>query len=151
MLDKSRKRKIIRCGPINYLQFDYCVPANTKTTLHYSDVIMTAIASQVSSLTIVYSIAYSDTDQRKHQSSVSLASVRAIHRWPVNSPHKRPVKRKMFQFDNVIMWNSVASSKHHHTVHTICFISLTNRTIYKPVEHFISLCEWLVKQFIGHI
>ena len=41
---------------------------------------------------------------RKHQSSASLALVRGIHRWPVNSPHKWPVTRKMFPFDDVIMW-----------------------------------------------
>ena len=54
-------------------------------------------------LTIVYSTVYSDADQRKHQSSVSLAFVRGIHRGSVNSPHKWPVKRKMFPFDDVIM------------------------------------------------
>ena len=42
-------------------------------------------------------------DQRKHQSSASLAFVRGIHRGPVNSPHKWPVTRKMFPFDDVIM------------------------------------------------
>ena len=47
---------------------------------------------------------YSDADQRKHQSSASLAFVRGNHRGPVNSPHKWPVKRKMFPFDDVIMW-----------------------------------------------
>ena len=46
---------------------------------------------------------YSGTDQRKHQSSASLAFVRGIHRRPVNSPHKWPVTRKMFPFDDVIM------------------------------------------------
>ena len=46
---------------------------------------------------------YSAADQRKHQSSASLAFVRGIHRWPVNSPHKWPVTRKMFPFDDVIM------------------------------------------------
>ena len=45
---------------------------------------------------------YSCADQRKHQSSASLAFVRGIHRWPVNSPHKWPVTRKMFPFDDVI-------------------------------------------------
>ena len=44
-----------------------------------------------------------DTDQRKHQSSASLAFVWGIHRGPVNSPHKWPVTRKMFPFDDVIM------------------------------------------------
>ena len=64
---------------------------------------MGAIASQITSLAIVYSTVYSDADQRKHQSSASLAFVWGIHRGPVNSPHKWPVTRKMFQFDDVIM------------------------------------------------
>ena len=75
---------------------------------HYNDVIMAAIASQITSLTIAYSTVYSDVDERKHQSSASLAFVWGIHRWPVNSPHKWPVTRKMFPFDDVIMscnWN----------------------------------------------
>ena len=46
--------------------------------LHYGDVKMGTIAPQITSLTIVYSIVYSD--QRKHQSSASLAFVRGIHR-----------------------------------------------------------------------
>ena len=54
-------------------------------------------------LTIVYSTVYSGADQRKHQSSASLAFVRGIHRSPVNSPRKRRVTRKMFPFDDVIM------------------------------------------------
>ena len=70
---------------------------------HNSDVIAGAMASQITSLTIVYSNVYSDVDERKHQSSASLAFVRGIHRWPVNSPYKVPVTRKMFPFDDVIM------------------------------------------------
>ena len=69
----------------------------------YSDVIMVAMASQITSLTIVYSTVNSDADQRKHQNSASLAFVQGIHRGPVNSPHKGPVTRKMFPFDDVIM------------------------------------------------
>ena len=64
---------------------------------------MSLMASQITSLTIVYSTSYSGVDQRKHQSSASLAFVLGIHRGPVNSPHKRPVTRKMFPFDDVIM------------------------------------------------
>ena len=71
--------------------------------LHYKDVIMGAIASQITSLAIVYSIVYSDADQRKHQSSAPLAFVWWIHRGPVNSPHKWPVTRKMFPFDDGIV------------------------------------------------
>ena len=69
--------------------------------IHYGDVIMGAIASQITSLTIVYSTVYSDADQRKHQSSASLAFVQGMG--PVNSPQKCPVTRKMFPFDDVIM------------------------------------------------
>ena len=65
---------------------------------------MSAIASQITSLTSVYSTVYSAADQRKHESSASLAFVRGIHRRPVNSPHKWPVTRKMFPFDDVIMF-----------------------------------------------
>ena len=71
---------------------------------HYNDAIMSAMASQITSLTIVYSTVYSGGAQRKHQSSASLAFVRGIHRWPVNSLHKWSVTRKMFPFDDVIMW-----------------------------------------------
>ena len=69
---------------------------------------MGAIASQITSLTIVYSTVYPDADQRKHQSSASLVFVWGIHRGPVNSPHKRPVTRKMFPFDDVIMMKVTA-------------------------------------------
>ena len=65
---------------------------------------MGTMASQIISLTIVYSTIYSGVDQRKHQSSASLAFVRGIHRWPMNSPHKEPVTRRNFPFDDVIMF-----------------------------------------------
>ena len=66
--------------------------------MHYDDVIMSAIASQYTSLTIVYSTVYSGADQSKHQSSASRAFVWGIHRGPVNSPHKCPVTRKLLPF-----------------------------------------------------
>ena len=77
--------------------------ALTMPKAHYGDVVMGTVASQITSLTIVYSTVYSGADQRKHQSSASLAFVPGIHRGPVNSPHKWPVTRKMFPFDDVIM------------------------------------------------
>ena len=64
---------------------------------------MGAVASQITSLTIVYSTVYSDADQRKHQSSASLAFVRGIHRGPMHSPHKWPVTQQMFPFDDVFI------------------------------------------------
>ena len=78
----------------------YCIffvsPAyHTTVLVHYDDVIMGTIASQITCISIVYSTVYSGVDQRKHQSFAS--------RGPVNSRHKWPVTRKMFPFDDVIM------------------------------------------------
>ena len=69
---------------------------------HYSNGLTSAMASQITGLLIVYSAVCSNADQRKHQSS-SLASLRGIHRWLGNSPHKRPETWKMLPFDDVIM------------------------------------------------
>ena len=79
---------------------------------HYNDVIMGAMASQITSLTFFYSTVYSGADQRKHQSSASLAFVRGIHRWPMNSPHKGPLSGKSFHLMTssciVIAWHKVS-------------------------------------------
>ena len=64
---------------------------------HYGDVIISTMASQITSVSIIYSTVCSNADHRKHQSSASLAFVRGIHRWP------GPVTRKMFPFGDVIM------------------------------------------------
>ena len=64
---------------------------------------MSTTASQITNLTIVYSTVHSDADQRKPQSSASLAFVRGIHRWSLISSHKGPITGKMFPCDDVIM------------------------------------------------
>ena len=53
---------------------------------------------------IVFSTICSGADVRKHQSPASLTFVSGIHRWPVNSPHKGPVTRKMFPFSEDVMF-----------------------------------------------
>ena len=76
------------CIPATSYREDYIskvVGPNLSSNLnimicHYNDVIMTTIASQITSLTVVSSIVYSGADQRKHQSSASLAFVRGTHR-----------------------------------------------------------------------
>ena len=65
-------------------------------SIHYNDVIMNAMASQITGVSIVCITVCSGADLRKHQSSASLAFVRGIHRWPLISPHKGPVTRKCF-------------------------------------------------------
>ena len=83
--------------------------------VHYYDVMMSAIAPQITRLTIVYSTVYWGADQGKRQSSASLAFVRGVRRWPVNSPHKGPVTRQMFPFDDVIM-TSWAPTVHSNAI-----------------------------------
>ena len=79
-----------------WLRLRICKPHRTIIEKrHYSDVMISAMASQITSLTIVFSTVNSGAYQRKYQSSVSLAFVRGIHRWPRNSPHKRTGKRKI--------------------------------------------------------
>ena len=103
---------------------------------HYNDVTMSTIyiASQITSLTIVYSSVYSSADQRKHQSSASLAFVRGIHRGPVNSPHKWPVTRK-----NVSIWwrhhvPSVLISRSHNKISIQLLIAFELSKLYRLVE-----------------
>ena len=97
--------------------------------VHYDDVTMSLMASQITSLMIAYSTVYSGADQRKHQSSASLAFVRGIHRGPVNSPHKWPVTQKMFPFDDVIMSFSPIRWHNCHFLH--------------PFYSFVPNCVWL--------
>ena len=93
----------VACEPLCDSAVNSIMSQFVDRNAHYNDVIMSTIASQITSLTIVYSTVYSGVDQRKHQSSTSLAFVWGIHRGPVNSPHKGPVTLKMFSFDDVIM------------------------------------------------
>ena len=100
---------------------------------HYNDVVMSVMVSQITGVSIVYSVVVSGADQRKHQSSASLAFVRAIHRWPVNSPHKRPVTRKMCPLDDVIMvlhqdkLQQLKRDKQSNSIHLYTYASLTDR------------------------
>ena len=114
-------------------------------TEHYNDVIMDAVASQITSLTIVYLTVYSGADQRKFQSSASLAFVRGIHRWPVNFPHKRPVTRKRFPFDDVIMNTFIRSTLQLCSRYLLClqmlyiyiYISMTTTSVDAVLTYFI--------------
>ena len=90
---------------------------------------MGTIASQITSLTSVYSTVYSGADQSKHQSSPSLAFVWGIHRGPVNSPHKWPVTRKMFPFDDVIMKMGVLAFSPFYFSY---WYKTWNTTMYEP-------------------
>ena len=92
--------------------YDWSIPGGM--TLNISDVAMGHMTSQITGISTVCSTMRSGAYQTKYQSSKSPFFVRGIHRWPVNSPHKGPVKRKIFPFDNVIM-TSWHSKTHTHT------------------------------------
>ena len=78
---------------------------------HYNDVIMSAMASQTTGVSIIYTAVCSGADQWKHQSSASLAFAWEIHRWPVNSRHKNTVTPKMVSFDDVIIFFAGAGTR----------------------------------------
>ena len=84
----------------------------SNATHHNIDVIMTTMASQITSLTVVYSTVYSDADQRKHQSSTSLAFVQGIHRDRWITRTKGQLRGKCFH----LMTSSclVIQPRHHH-------------------------------------
>ena len=94
---------------------------------------MGANASQITSVTIVYSTVYSGADQSKHQGYMSLAFVWGIHHWPVNSPHKWPVTRKMFPFDDVIMKTRIFMVFDHAV--SECRVVLHDKTV-NPYGHY---------------
>ena len=97
------------------------IPITNESTFrtildHYTDFTMSAMASQIIGVSIVCSAVCSGTDKRKHQSSASLAFVRGNHRSPVDYPHKEPVARKMFPFDDVIIKSNVMCPEWHSSV-----------------------------------
>ena len=110
-----------------------------RLPFHYGDVIMGAKASQITSLVIVYSAFYSGTDQRKHQSSASLAFVRGIHRGTVNSPHKWPVTRKMFPFDDVIMCSDIPCRWHLHILTSQICLPWYNPVLWRLITYWTTL------------
>ena len=116
---------------------------------------MGAIASQITSLMIVYSTVHSDADQRKHQSSASLAFVRRIHRGPVNSPHKWPITRKMFPFDDVMIKSLGPDTSLHQwtwasSVHVIFSCLFSAKPSFEPMIEICALVteknQWTLNQ-----
>ena len=106
---------------------------NICSQIHYHDVIMGVMASQTTSSTIVYSTVYSGAN---HQSSESLTFVRGIHRWHVKSPHKAPVTRKMFPFDDVIKRPLLCINSDMAELNT------TQKLIFY-CHHYASIDKWL--------
>ena len=110
---------------------------------------MSAMASQITCVSIVYFTVSSGADQRKHQGSASLAFVRGFHRSPVISPHKGPVKRKMFPFDDAII--CFLGGPWHDAAMTVALIS----SIPYPIRHKVLIScnratSSLERKYRGH-
>ena len=92
--DFARSKFRMSFGKISYI---------ATAPRHYSDIILGEMASQITSLTIIYSTVYSGADQRKHQSSASLAFVRVIHQCG-EIPAQMARNAEMLPFDDVVMF-----------------------------------------------
>ena len=120
--------------------------ASTGINEHYSDVIMSAMASQITSVSIVYSSVCSGADHRKHQSSASRVFVRGIHRWPVNSPHKGPVTRKVFP----LMTSSWAHRGHLTSTNWLFIDSEKGFASVRQRGHYLNQCSRITNWTLGN-
>ena len=94
----------------SYNQFSTWIFEILETRLHYSDVTMSAMASHITGVSMVCS-AVVQLQIKENIQAPPLAFLRRIHWSPVDSPHKGPVRRKTFPFDDVIMSYIVSSIK----------------------------------------
>ena len=121
---------------------------------------MGVISSQITNLAIVFSTVYSGAEENNHHSTASLAIVLGIHRWPVISPHKWPVTRKMFPFDDIIMENMSSPISQHHCLGVISNVYICTdhpgkATIIISIQpfchsHFVP-CPWIISTLLLRI
>ena len=139
---ESLNRKYMCLWCMQYVSQCHVHPAARIAGCHSNDVTMGTMVSQITNLTTVYLTVYSGIDERKHQSSASPAFGRGIHWWPVTSPHKGPLTRKMFPFDDVIMANQV--EKGDNLSYPI-FKKCSGPLLYINVVFMLTTCMyWLV-------
>ena len=126
-----------------------CSQSEWSVMAHYSDVTMSGMASQITGVSIVCSTVCFGVDQRKYQSSASLAFVRGIHRWSMDSTHKGQVKRKMFPFDNVIMWCNIFVLDLHTFLKHILIYNVTRLSFPVYFFHFFETCSTEIRSSIN--
>ena len=129
---------LVAFNTLPWMQFCYIIFA---LIAHYNDVIMTTIASQITSSPLFTQPFIRAQIKKKHHSSASLAFVRGIHRGPGTSPHKWPVTRKMFPFDDVIM----SFGKKRTLCDRIKLVIHISSNIYLPVVLCRTIYVFLVK------
>ena len=119
--------------------------AKYQGSSHYNDVIISAMASQVTSVLNAYSPICSDRDQRKLQSSAPLAFIRGIHQWPVDSSHKWPVTRKIFPFNDVIMITGLFGGVLSQMVNNAKSVSMSWRRCGWKINSTRIILIWMIK------
>ena len=125
--------RLLRC---QWSKLDEYGQIHCTTPLNMANTV-TAMASQITSLTIVYSSIYSGADQRKHQSSASLAFVWGIHRWPVNTPHKSQQRGKCFQL-MTSSWHNRNRSNDNKNRYILCdILSKERRRWFMSTHNYI--------------
>ena len=136
---------VVRILSANTSQNDYFTKINIETGMglqaractlnhkptHYCVVIMNAMASQITGVSIVYSTVCADADPKNIKPPRYWPFVRGIHRWPVDSPHKGPVTWKLFPLDDVIM--------------TIRCMGYTNVSLLEMLYEVLSIMIFLIK------
>ena len=110
----------------------------TVQIVHYNDGIMDTMASQITSLTIVCSTAYSDADQRKHKSSAPLAFVRRIHRCGEFTETGEFPAQMASNAENVSIW-----WRHHEWQ--------THRQLYRMTVNLFGekYCIWIQQSYVS--
>ena len=127
---------------------------------HFSYIILSAMTSQITRVSTVCPTVCPSADQRKPQSSASLVFVWEIHWWSVDSPHKGPVIRKMFPFDDVIMlslsgWTSWLYLLYHYRqskavrLHLIMKIVILFWSIIEDTFTTFEIQTWLPDFIVG--
>ena len=101
---------------------------------HYNDVIMSALVS------LITNCLFRCRSKKASKLRVTGLCVRGIHRWPVNSPHKGPVTRKMFPFDDVIMPHVLDSSQSNR------WPLITRFTL--QINHTATIHTWIAGNFL---
>ena len=100
-LSHGRQRSSYHPYPMTCLLMVWRYKGYHHSHRYYSDIIMSAMASHITSVSIVCSAICSGADQRKHQCSTSLD----FARWPVHFRHKGPVTQKMVLFEDDMVLN----------------------------------------------
>ena len=123
---------------------DWNMESHSKIHWNHCNNVISAVASKITGVSIVCKTVSTGSDERKHQSSASMAFLRGIHRWPVKSPHKKPLTRKMFPFEESDIFVSLKCSnlQDRSDVKVDLAVFITRNYFSHTICEIINLCIW---------